>query len=84
MLSPIFAILCAINPVISPIHNFRINVLGATNIYTGSSKSAIVNPIAPARPPYHPPTNNAAKTQNAFPIWSEVASPPGIGILICR
>ena len=65
-------------------HSFKINVLGATSIYTGSIKSAIVIPIAPANPPYHPPSNKAAKTQNAFPIWSEVASPPGTGILICK
>ena len=68
MLSPIFAILCAIKPVIKPMHSFKINVLGATSIYTGSIKSAIVIPIAPANPPYHPPSNKAAKTQNAFPI----------------
>ena len=75
--------LCATSPVITPIPNFKINVLGATTTYVGSSKSPIPIPTAPATPPGTPPSNKAANTQNVFPKWNEV-TPPGVGILICR
>ena len=84
VLSLIFAILCATSPVIRPIQNFSTNVFGAPVIYTGSIRSAIPIPMAPDNPPYTPPIRSAASTQNAFPIWMDVASPPGTGILICR
>ena len=76
-------ILCANKPVTTPIPIFKIIVLGATVIYTGSKRSPIPIPTAPAIPPGTPPSNKAANTQNVFPKWNDV-NPTGVGILIWR
>src|SRR5574344_398554 len=81
----IFFVLCATNPTISPIANFKTNVLGADKTYFGSNKSPIVIPMAPANPPFRPPKSKAANTRNIFPKWIAVLlSVPGIGISIFR
>ena len=51
--------------------------------YCGTIKSAIVIPIAPAKPAFESTYNKAAKTRKAFPKCTAVV-PAGKGISILR